>query len=491
MPHRTHNLSLVLRICAIASLGGFILGYDASVISGAIEPLTTYFSLSPAESGWAVSNVIFGCVLGAYGVGHLANRIGRKRTLIVAAILFLISAVGSALATSFFWFVIYRMIGGLAVGMASTATPLYTAEISPKDYRGRMLGLQQLIMVGGQVLVYVINFLIAYGMTEQWLVELGWRWMLGSEVVPCVIFLALVAFIPESPRWQVMVGRNDEALNTLTRLSNAEHAGHLLDFIVQSIAEEKAVEREARSTRILGNPKLLYIVLIGCGIAVLQQLFGINILMYYAPSLLQAMNFGSQDALLQTIFIGSANFVGIALATRYVDRIGRVPLLRWGAFGCFATMLATACVISSGMQGILPVVGLVTFVLVFGFSWSLGAWLLIAEMFPNRMRAVAMGMSFCAMYVANFFVAQAFPIFNRSEYLLEHFNGAFPLLICAGFCLYGFHFIGRFLPETRGVALERIEPLMLSKSRRFGPGTKPAGQDSFSTNKDLTFKARH
>ncbi|WP_349618064.1 sugar porter family MFS transporter [Azotobacter salinestris] len=473
-----HNLSLVLKICAIASLGGFILGYDASVISGAIEPLTEYFRLSPLESGWAVSNVILGCVLGAYGVGHLANRIGRKRTLIVAAILFLVSAVGSALATSFFWFVVYRMIGGLAVGMASTATPLYTAEISPKEYRGRMLGLQQLIMVGGQVIVYVVNFLIAYGMAEQWLVELGWRWMLGSEAVPCVVFLILVAFIPESPRWQVMMGRNAEALATLTKLSNAEHANHLLREITDSIAEEQAAERQAGTGQILQNPRMLYIVLIGCGIAILQQLFGINILMYYAPSLLQAMNVGSQDALLQTIFIGSANFVGIALAIRCVDRVGRVPLLRWGAFGCFVTMLIAAGAIWSGMQGLLPVVGLVAFVLVFGFSWSLGAWLLIAEMFPNRMRAVAMGMSFCAMYVANFLVAQAFPILNRSEYLLTQFNGAFPLLICAGFCLYGFHFIGRFLPETRGVALERIEPVMLSKSRRFGPAANPAGRGS-------------
>ncbi|TWI46294.1 SP family xylose:H+ symportor-like MFS transporter [Pseudomonas duriflava] len=486
MSYKLYNLPLILRICAIASLGGFILGYDASVISGAIEPLADYFQLSPAQSGWAVSNVIFGCIIGAYGVGFLANRIGRQKTLIVAAILFLISAVGSALSTTFFWFVAYRMLGGLAVGMASTATPLYTAEISPKEYRGRMLGLQQLIMVAGQVLVYVINFLIAYGMSNEWLIDKGWRWMLGSEAVPCIVFLALVAFLPESPRWQIMTGRSDKALSTLTRLSTAEHANVLLNEINTSIAEEKDIERQAKRTRLLSNPKLMYILLIGCSIAVLQQLFGINILMYYAPSLLQAMKVSTQDALLQTIFIGSANFIGILLAIRYVDQIGRVPLLRWGAFGCFATMLITACAIWSGHQGVLPVIGLTAFVLVFGFSWSLGAWLLISEMFPNRMRAVAMGMSFSTMYVANFLVAQTFPVFNRNPYLLEHFNGAFPLLICAAFCLVGFWFVHRFLPETKGVALEKIEPVMLSKSRRFGPSGPCLGHG----NKKLTFKTQ-
>lgn len=408
---RKHNLRLILFICAIASLSGVILGYDASVISGVIEPLTEHLALTPWESGWAVSNVILGCIVGAWGVGFISDRIGRKSTLIITAILFVFSAVGAALADSLTDFVIWRLVGGLAVGMASAITPLYIAEISPKDWRGRMLGLQQMLMVGGQVAVYIVNYLIARGMSHQWIVSEGWRWMLASGVVPCALFLLLVPFMPESPRWLALQGKTERARAVLTRLSNAQHADRLLQEILTSKQHDN-IQTSQRG--ILRDARTHYILLIGCAIAILQQISGINILLYYAPSLLQNITASTQASLFQSIFLGLALLAGVAGCLNAIDRVGRTPLLRWGALGCAVCLVLTAWAFIAQVGGLLPVVGLVAFVLIFGLSWSLGAWLLISEIFPNRMRAVAMGFAFASMYVANFIVTQTFPMMNRN-----------------------------------------------------------------------------
>lgn len=470
---RKHNLRLILFICAIASLSGVILGYDASVISGVIDPLTEHLKLTPWESGWAVSNVILGCIAGAWGVGFISDRIGRKSTLIVTAILFVFSAVGAALASSLTDFVIWRLIGGLAVGMASAITPLYIAEVSPKDWRGRMLGLQQMLMVGGQVAVYIVNYLIARGMPHQWIVSEGWRWMLASGVVPCALFLLLVPFMPESPRWLALNGRKDRALDVLTRLSNAQHAERLLQEILTSSQHDNA---RTSQRGILRDARARYILLVGCAIAILQQISGINILLYYAPSLLQNITGSTQSSLFHSIFLGLALLAGVAVCLSTIDRLGRTLLLRWGALGCALSMVFTAWAFIADAGGLLPVIGLLAFVLIFGLSWSLGAWLLISEIFPNRIRAVAMGFAFASMYVANFIVTQSFPMMNRSRMLMEHFHGAFPLMLCAVGSLIAFWFVRRFLPETRGVSLEHIEPLMLSKSRRFAADAQRSDQ---------------
>lgn len=468
MSTRKHNVPYLIFICAIASISGIILGYDASVISGVIDPLTEHLSLSPAESGWAVSNVILGCIAGAWGIGRFTDRFGRKVTLIVTAILFTISAIGSALANDLTWFVIYRMIGGLAVGMASAVTPLYIAEVSPKDLRGRMLGMQQMLMVGGQLVVYIVNYLIARGMAHEWVVSMGWRWMLASALIPCVLFLVMAFFMPESPRWYAMRNQREKSLKVLTSLSNPGHAERLYADIRISIATDSALQSTPTSHGILRDKKSSYILWIGCAIAVLQQVSGINILMYFAPSLLQNVTGNTQDSLFQSIFLGLALLAGVSIALVAFDRVGRIPLLRWGALGCAAFLLFTSWAFMSEAKGYLPVVGLVGFIFVFGMSWSLGAWLLISEIFPNRMRAVAMGYAFCSLWISNFIVTQSFPMMNRNPVLMEHFHGAFPLLLCSGFSIIAFWFVGRFLPETKGVSLEHIEPLMLSKSRRFG-----------------------
>lgn len=481
MSTRKHNVPYLIFICAIASISGIVLGYDASVISGVIDPLTEHLSLTPAQSGWAVSNVILGCIVGAWGVGRFTDRFGRKATLIITAILFAISAIGSALANDLTWFVVYRMIGGLAVGMASAVTPLYIAEVSPKDLRGRMLGMQQMLMVAGQLVVYIVNYLIARGMAHEWVVSMGWRWMLASALIPCVLFLVMAFFMPESPRWYAMRSQKEKSLKVLTSLSNPGHAERLYAEIRTSIAIDSALLSTPTPRGILRDKKSSYILWIGCAIAVLQQVSGINILMYFAPSLLQNVTGNTQDSLFQSIFLGLALLAGVSIALVAFDRVGRIPLLRWGALGCAAFLLFTSWAFMNEAKGYLPVVGLVGFIFVFGMSWSLGAWLLISEIFPNRIRAVAMGYAFCSLWVSNFIVTQSFPMMNRNPVLMEHFHGAFPLLLCSGFSIIAFWFVGRFLPETKGVSLENIEPLMLSKSRRFGRGQQmPVTPESVS-----------
>lgn len=461
-----HNINYIISVCSIASLAGLILGYDASVISGAIEPLTEYFDLTPAECGLAVSSAIIGCILGAYFVGYLADKYGRRTTLMLANILLMISAVGSAITDVFSLFILYRVLGGIAIGMVSTVTPLYIAEFSPKDIRGRMLGLQQLVMVGGQLIVYIVNFTIAKGMIHEWVVEFGWRWMLASVLLPCVLFMFLSFLIPESPRWNVMKNHDQKAMDTLTKISNQLHAQHLFNEIKASFVDSAKVNKIGFFS-VLSNAKSRYITLIGCTIAVLQQLTGINILLYYAPSLLKNITGSNQESLFQTIFLGIALFVGVFIALRFIDNVGRVKLLRLGSIGCCLCLIISALTFYFNIIGYLPITLLVIFVLIYAISWSLGAWLLISEIFPNRIRAVAMGISFSAMYLSNALIAQVFPMMNQNDWLMATFNGGFPLLICAASCLFGYWFIGRFLPETKGISLEKIEPVMLSKSKRF------------------------
>lgn len=236
--HQRHNIAYVMGICCVAALGGLLLGYDSSVISGAIEPLSHHYRLSPAETGWAVSNVIIGCVLGCLVAGHIADRYGRKKTLLMTALLFVASVIGTALAPNFEIFVLFRIIGGLGIGMASVVSPVYIAEVAPKDYRGRAMTMHMICCVGGQVLVLLTNYLIAKGATPEWLNDTGWRWMLGSAFVPCLLFFIFISFIPESPRWNVMAGHDDRALKTLTRISSAGHAQNVLREIKTSLQSE-------------------------------------------------------------------------------------------------------------------------------------------------------------------------------------------------------------------------------------------------------------
>ncbi len=460
---RKHNTGYILRICGIAALGGILFGYDTAVISGAIEALKTYFDLSPAETGWAVSNVVIGCVVGAFGAGPLAGRYGRKKALVVAAFLFTVSAVGAALAITFTWFVIYRIIGGLAVGLAATVSPMYMSEVSPKDMRGRALSMQQFAIVFGQIVIFYVNFKIASYASEAWLVEMGWRWMIGSEVIPCLLFTALVFVIPESPRWSVMVGRDDQALAMLTRVSNAEHAKSVLREIKESLRQD---EQHRKQKLNYGDVRVRFILFVGCMIAMLQQVTGVNVMMYYAPVVLKTVTENAQEALFQTIWIGVLQLVGSVIGAMLMDRIGRIPLMRWGTLGTIVGLLITSYALYTQATGYFALFGMLFFMVFYAMSWGVGAWVLVSEIFPNRMRSQGMSIAVGCMWLANFVVAQSFPMINDQPYLFSTFHGAFPMWVFAACCLFSYWFIARFIPETKGVSLERMEDVVMAKRYR-------------------------
>ncbi|WP_422527530.1 sugar porter family MFS transporter [Serratia fonticola] len=460
---RKHNTGYILRICGIAALGGILFGYDTAVISGAIEALKAYFDLSPAETGWAVSNVVIGCVVGAFGAGPLAGRYGRKKALVVAAFLFTVSAIGAALATTFTWFVIYRIIGGLAVGLAATVSPMYMSEVSPKDMRGRALSMQQFAIVFGQIVIFYVNFKIASYASEAWLIEMGWRWMIGSEVIPCLLFTALVFVIPESPRWSVMVGRDDQALAMLTRVSNAEHAKSVLREIKESLRQD---EQHRKQKLNYGDVRVRFILFVGCMIAMLQQVTGVNVMMYYAPVVLKTVTENAQEALFQTIWIGVLQLVGSVIGAMLMDRLGRIPLMRWGTLGTIVGLLITSYALYTQATGYFALFGMLFFMVFYAMSWGVGAWVLVSEIFPNRMRSQGMSIAVGCMWLANFVVAQSFPMINDQPYLFSTFHGAFPMWVFAACCLFSYWFIARFIPETKGVSLERMEDVVMAKRYR-------------------------
>ncbi|MDI5983596.1 sugar porter family MFS transporter [Halomonas sp. M4R5S39] len=473
MDSSKYNIRYLLTICGVAALGGLLFGYDTAVISGAIGPIQRHFDLSSLETGWAVSNVAIGCIIGAFASGAVAARLGRKKTLIIAALLFTISAVGAAVATSFSWFIIYRFIGGIAVGIASAVSPMYMSEVSPKNLRGRALSMQNIAIVFGQVVIFVVNYLIARGATDAWLADVGWRVMIGSEVLPCILFCLVVFFIPESPRWLVMVGRDQDAQRTLGRIGGAEYGERVLADIRESLASDRLRRQQAdRKGELLRDQRFWFIASIACLIAFFQQASGVNVMMYFAPVVLGNVTGNTEVAMFLTIWIGVVQLLGNLLGMMLMDKVGRVPLFKVGTVGCVVGLLMTSFFLyrSGGLsgdaavlQGYLTLAGMLVFMLFFAFSWALGAWIIVSEIFPNRMRAFGMSLSVTTLWISNFLIGLGFPILNQNPWLTEQFNGAFPMWLFAALMALAFLFIRHFLPETNGVALEEMEDNVLAK----------------------------
>ena len=449
---KKHDIPYLIGICLVSSLGGLLFGYDTAVISGAIDPLRTYFSLSSSMTGWAVSNVVIGCILGSVTAGKLSHNIGRKPILMLSAILFFISAIGSALATSFWFFTIFRIIGGIAVGQASVISPMYMSEVAPKDYRGRFVSMHQQSIVIGQTLVFFVNYFIAKGVTELWLVDFGWRYMLGSEIIPAILFFILLFFIPESPRWCVIKGKKQEAFNILSRISNKTHAQVLLNAIIDSV-ENVSNNKNIR----LRQSGLLPIVLTGIIIASMQQIIGINAIMYYTPQILKPFTGATEAALLQTSFIGLVFIAGNTLGMYLIDFVGRVPLLKAGSITCFIGMVIVSYAIYTQSTDYTALSGLIIFVIGYAVSWGCCCWTLISEIFPNSIRSVAMAYAVGGQWLTGFAVAQLFPMINENTYLLSQFNGAFSFWVFGFFCLVAYAFVSRFVVETKGISLEKMD----------------------------------
>lgn len=441
-------------IALIAAIGGLLFGYDTAVISGAIGNLTIYFSLNTLETGWAISSALVGCLFGALLADYLSSRFGRKWCMIVSAILFLICSAGTALPDSFTSFIVYRIIGGIGVGIASMVVPMYIAEIAPPERRGSLVAYNQLAIVIGIVTVYFVNYLIALQGDEEWNLYEGWRWMFGSEAIPSVLYMVLLFFIPESPRWLLMKNKPAKAFEILERFNNKETAARTGRQIQDSLKSQ-----EKTSWRALLQPSLRLALLVGIGLSVFQQITGINTILYYAPEIFKSFGSNTDSSLLQTSLLGVVNMIFTIVAIYLVDKLGRKPLLYIGSTGMFVALaiVGIAAYYQITSAWLLPF--LLLFMASFSISWGPVVWVLLSEIFPNRVRSLALSLAVFVQWIANFVVSQTFPLLTGDKWLQQTFHGAFPFLLFAVLCLLALLFVGKYVPETRNKTLEQMDEL--------------------------------
>lgn len=446
MTNQTTNMKFVYFISAIAAFGGLLFGYDTAVIAGAIGFIETKFQLSPAMTGWATSSAIWGCVIGVLGAGYMSDKFGRKKVLILTAILFAISAVGAAFPTTLNQFVIARIIGGIGIGAASILSPLYISEIAPAEKRGMLVTLYQLAIVIGINLIYFVNLLIAGSGTDEWNIEYGWRYMLGSGIIPSALFLFALFLVPESPRWLASKKREDEAMKILQRVNGSVKAAEVMNDIKKNLNEEKGTLKE------LFAPGLRKAVIIGTFLALFSQITGINAIIYYAPQIFKSVGFGTESALLQTVIIGVVNTIFTFVAIRFIDDAGRRKLLLWGVSGMVICLAGVGVVfylnLNSGPLLLLFILGFIA-----SFACSLGPipWVIMSEIFPTKTRGLAMSIAGVMLWFGVILIAQLTPI------LLSEAGGAITFWIFTAFAAMLLVFTYKMIPETKGKTLEEIE----------------------------------
>ncbi|MEQ6120676.1 D-xylose transporter XylE [Reichenbachiella sp. MALMAid0571] len=466
----TYNKSYIVYITLVATLGGLLFGYDTAVISGTVSSLKSFFILPKgleelsANSllGFLVSSALIGCIIGGAVGGLLALKLGRKKSLIVAAILFLISAIGSAMPEMGFspigngshihltQFVIYRIIGGIGVGLASMLSPMYIAEIAPAEKRGSLVSWNQFAIIFGMLVVYFVNYFISELGNEDWLNAVGWRWMFASETIPAIIFLTLLFFVPESPRWLVLSDRLNEAKTVLNKINLPEEAEKILHDIQTSLSD-------VSSKKVFSYGYL--IIIIGLLLSVFQQFVGINVVLYYAPEIFKNMGSGTSAALIQTIIVGAINLLFTVIAIVSVDRFGRKPLQIIGALGMAVSMFTLGATFFMDQPGFGSLIAMLVYVASFALSWGPVTWVLLSEIFPNNIRGKAMALAVAAQWISNYFVSWTFPMMNNSTWLTEKFNHGFAYWIYGIMGLLAALFMYKLVPETKGKSLEEMEGL--------------------------------
>ena len=440
------NMKYVYLITAVAALGGLLFGYDTAVIAGAIGFLQTKFALSSAMTGWAASSAIWGCLFGAMIAGFASDKLGRKKVLLATAVLFSISAIGSAIPNTLSQFVAARFLGGVGVGAASMLSPLYISEIAPAKMRGMLVSLYQLAIVLGINFVYFVNLKIANVGTESWNIDMGWRYMLGSEIIPALLFFLLLFLVPASPRWLTLKGREKEAAAILEKVNGKEKGGEVLNEIKETIKVEKGTWQELFST------KLRRALIIGLVLALFSQITGINAIIYYAPEIFKNIGFGTDSALQQTLTIGFVNTIFTFVAIYFIDRIGRRTLLLWGLSGMIVCLFGTGLVfylgLSSSIWTLIFILGFIA-----SFSSSLGPipWVLISEIFPTKIRGLAMSFATMTLWLGVVAITQFTPI------MLENLGGAYTFWIFMANAVFLLIFVYKKVPETKGRTLEEIE----------------------------------
>ncbi|MEM1126112.1 MAG: sugar porter family MFS transporter [Bacteroidota bacterium] len=459
------NLVSITLITVVATIGGFLFGFDSGVINGTVDGLQSAFNSDSVGTGFNVASMLLGCAAGAFFAGRLADNYGRRTLLIASAVLFIVSAFGSGISTGSLEFVIYRILGGLAVGAASVMSPAYISEIAPAQIRGRLTTVQQIAIISGLFAAFVSNYYLAQAAGAStatfWMGYQAWRWMFWIELIPAVIFFVTLLTIPESPRYLVSSGQGERAYDVLARLFGERHAEAKVADIRASLATDHRPSFSDLIDKATG--KVRGVVWIGIGLATFQQLVGINVIFYYGAVLWQAVGFSEGDALLINIVSGGISIAACIGTILLVDKIGRKPLLWIGSAGMAISLILVSVAFSTGVldasgalqlsdnMGILALVAANVYVVFFNGTWGPVMWVMLGEMFPNQIRGSGLAVSGLFQWGSNFGITMTFPILLSSIGLAAAYG------IYAFFAAVSVWFVLQFVRETKGLELEEME----------------------------------
>ncbi len=452
----SQNKAFVYVVTLVATLGGLLFGYDTAVISGAEKSIQTFLidslGLSSFLHGITVSSALIGCIIGGAISGIVSSKYGRKKALIIAGVLFLLSAMGSGNPEFLFFergvpsigllwtFNIYRVIGGIGVGLASAVCPMYIGEIAPANIRGKLVSLNQFAIIFGMLVVYFVNWGIAEGQTMDWINTIGWRRMFTSEAIPASLFAVLMFFMPETPRYLALNKQDEKALSILTRINGVDKAKQILVDIKNTVQTSKG--------KLFSYGKV--VIIVGILLSVFQQFVGINVALYYAPRIFESMGAAKDASMLQTIIMGLVNVIFTIVAILTVDKWGRKPLLIIGSIGMAIGMIAISILSFQNVIGIATLVFIIIYTASFMMSWGPICWVLIAEIYPNKIRSQAIAIAVAAQWAANFFISSTYPpmmeLSSGGTYL---FYGIMSIISAM--------FVWKMVPETKGKTLEEME----------------------------------
>lgn len=452
------NMKFIAAITFVATLGGLLFGYDTAVISGAEKSIQAYLitsqGLSSLVHGATTSSALIGCIIGGAIAGIFSRKFGRKKSLMIAAALFFVSALGSGYPEFLFFtkgeptigllvmFNFYRIIGGIGVGLASAVCPMYIGEIAPAHLRGRLVSLNQFTIIFGMLVVYFVNYGIAKGQTIEWINDMGWRQMFLSEAIPAGLFGILLFFVPETPRYLALTNKDDSALAVLTKINGVDKAKEIFAEIKNTV--------EHHSSNIFAFGKT--VIIIGILLSVFQQFVGINVALYYAPRIFESMGAAKDASMLQTVVMGLINVIFTVVAILTVDRWGRKPLLMVGSIGMAVGMFAIAALSYLQIIGISTLVFIMIYTASFMMSWGPICWVLISEIFPNKIRGSAVAVAVAAQWAANYFISSTYP------FMMEY-SGAVTYGFYGIMSILSFVFVWKMVPETKGKTLEEMEKI--------------------------------
>ena len=455
------NHAYIFGISMVSAMGGLLFGYDWVVIGGAKPFYERFFDIASSANlqAWAMSSALIGCVLGAVTSGVISEKYGRKWPLLLSALLFTVASLGTGIASTYQMFIVFRIIGGIGIGLASALSPMYIAEVAPAHLRGRFVSLNQMTIVIGILAAQVINLLIAdkvpLGATDEfirnsWNGQIGWRWMFYVCAFPASLFFILTFFLPESPRWLIKAGKADRAFPTLKKIGGETYARDEMAAIHASLNDVS----EKVDFKVLFSPKFRSILVIGVVLAVFQQWCGINTVFNYAEEIFTAAGYGVSDTLFNIVITGSVNLIFTLVAMFTVDKWGRKKLMLFGSIGLAINYLLLGTAYFLGIKGIAVLSLVVIAIGIYAMSLAPIVWVILSEIFPNRIRGAAMALATFSLWIACFILTFTFPLLNKS------FGAAGTFWVYAGICLLGFFFIMKRLPETKGKSLEEIEKMI-------------------------------